>query len=57
VSALDLARVDGCQLRFHRGASFAASTSTVCKCALRCFEIGPRFCLSADESNAEVSPQ
>jgi hypothetical protein len=28
---------------FHRGASFAASISTVCKCALRCFEIGPRF--------------
>src|SRR6202040_1696893 len=27
---------------FHRGASFAASISTVCKCRLRCFDIGPR---------------
>ncbi len=33
---------------FHRGANLAASTSTVCKWALRCLEIGPRCCLPAE---------
>src|SRR5258708_15733588 len=42
---------------FHLGASFAASTNTVCRCALRCLDIGPRCCLSAEDTNAEVRPQ
>ena len=42
---------------FHRGASFAASINTVCKCLLRCFEIGPRFSLPADSFWALHSPR
>src|SRR5258706_14085102 len=42
---------------FHLGASFAASTNTVCRCPLRCLEIGPLCCLSADDTNADVRPQ
>ena len=42
---------------FQRGASFAASINTVCKCALRCLEMGPRCCLSAEATSAEVRPQ
>ena len=31
------------------GASFAASISVLCRCALRCFDNGPRFCWPADQ--------
>ena len=42
---------------FHRGARCAASSSAVCRCALRCFEIGPRICLPADSRIALHKPQ
>src|SRR6516165_7106332 len=44
-----------CGLR--RGASLAASISIVCRCLLRCLEIGPRCSLPAELRCALVNPQ
>ena len=46
-----------CSCGFQRGASFAASISTRCKCLLRCFDSGPRCVLPADSRCAEHNPQ
>ena len=41
---------------FQRGASFAASISTRCKCLLRCFDSGPRCVFPADSRCAAHRP-
>jgi len=40
-----------------RGAIFAASIRTVCRCLLRCFESGVRLVISAELLSAPHSPQ
>jgi hypothetical protein len=41
----------------HGGATFAASTSTRCRCLLRCLESGVHITLSAELFSAPHSPQ